>query len=121
MNVLYKLTAQGGFHNTKNIETYFEISLKKQDDYFNCNSPLNDFKEDDEIYFVFNNMILAKANFTGDKQKGNDKFKYSYKLKNIEYKTINREIDFDIVGKFQTMKYVKDETIQAEINKMTNW
>ena len=119
MNVLYKLTSKGGFNDISDVETYFKNDIKEHSNYFNCNNKLNDFKENDEIYFIFNKMILAKANFTG-KNKINDdnNFRYGFELKEIKYKTTNQEIDFSIVGEFQTMKYVRENTIQSEINKL---
>lgn len=119
MNVLYKLTSKGGFNDISDVETYFKNDIKEHSNYFNCNKKLKDFKENDEIYFIFNKMILAKANFTG-KNKINDdnNFRYGFELKEIKYKTTNQEIDFSIVGEFQTMKYVRENTIQSEINKL---
>ena len=119
MNVLYKLTAKGGFNDIRDLETYFKNDIKEQSNYFNCNNKLNNFKENDEIYFIFNKMILAKASFTGKSKINNDNnFRYGFELKEIKYKTTNQEINFSIVGEFQTMKYVRENTIQSEINKL---
>ena len=118
MNVLYKLTAKGGFNDISDVETYFKNDIKEQSNYFNCNNKLNDFKENDEIYFIFKKMILAKASFTGKRKINDDNdFKYGFGLKEIKYETTNQGIDFSIVGEFQTMKYVRENTIQSEINK----
>lgn len=64
-------------------------------------------------------MILAKASFTGkNKINDNNDFRYGFELKEIKYETTNKEIDFSIVGVFQTIKYVRENTIQSEINKL---
>lgn len=119
MNVLYKLSAKGGFNDPSDVVTYFKSDIKEQNNYFNCNNTLNDFNENDEIYFIFNKMILAKASFRGNNKtnNGND-FRYGFELKEIKYKTTNQEINFNIIGEFQTIKYVRENTIQSEIDKL---
>ena len=64
-------------------------------------------------------MILAKASFRGNNKtnNGND-FRYGFELKEIKYKTTNQEINFNIIGEFQTIKYVRENTIQSEIDKL---
>lgn len=120
MNLLFKLDPKvKGFATIKEAKYFFNSELPLRDNYFYNVNTISQIKPNEIIYFSLTGYIVAKAIFTGDiiRNEERDKFKIGHKVKNVEIIESTKKINFEIING-RAINYLDSDTKTNEIKRV---
>ena len=122
MDLLFKLDPNvEGFATIEEAKDFFKNELPLRDNYFYNVNTISQIDSEEIIYFSLTGYIVAKAIFTGEiiKNENRDKFKVGHKVKNVEIIDSEEKINFQIING-RAINYLNNETKSNEIKRVLN-
>lgn len=123
MDLLFRLNRKTeGFENLENANYFFQYTLPEiEGNYFNDTVRRSSkLQEGDQIYFTYNNYIIAKAVFCGEikESKSDPPYFYGHKVRAIQILDAQEEINHMIFGTRTT--YIDSDLKKQELNRLLN-